>query len=99
MRCANGQVDQALADLNEAIKCDPNNGMAYIAMGAALNNQEKYDDALRALDRGVGLMPNAWQPHFELARTKLAKADYAAALRDLDKAQQFANLDYAPMHL
>jgi tetratricopeptide (TPR) repeat protein len=99
MNFANGRVDDAVNDLTSAIKYDPSNGMAYVALGAAFNNTEKYDDAQRALERGVALVPDAWQAHFELARTELAKGDYAGSLRSIDKAQQFLKDEYLPMHL
>lgn len=95
----NGNVQQAQSDLQQAIKCDPNNGMAYIALAAIFNNQDKFDDAARVLDRGVALMPNMWQGYFELARMQLGKGNFADALRDSTKAQELSNIDYAPLHL
>jgi tetratricopeptide (TPR) repeat protein len=95
----NGQVEQAQNDLGQAIKYDPNNGMAYIALAAIFNNQDKFDDAARALDRGVALMPNVWQGYFELARMDLGKGNFADALRNSTKAQELSDTDYAPLHL
>jgi Flp pilus assembly protein TadD len=99
MHFAAAELNEAESDLQQAIKYDPNNAMAYIAMGAVLNNGEKYDDAARALDRGVALAPNAWQGYFELARMSLAKGDFANALRNTDRARQFMSQDYGPLHL
>lgn len=94
-----GNAQQAQSDLEQAIKYDPNNGMAYIALAAIFNNQDKFDDAARLLDRGVALMPNMWQGYFELARMDLGKGNFEAALRNSNKAQELSNTDYAPLHL
>jgi tetratricopeptide (TPR) repeat protein len=96
---ANGHLDQAKADLDQAIKYDPNNAMAYVALGATFNNVDKFDDALRVLDRGLSLAPNGWQGYFELARTKLGKGDYEGSLRAAEKSQQFMKHEYLPIHL
>ena len=99
MQFAAGNIDGAVNDLQQAIKYDANNAMAYVAMGAALNNQEKYGDALRALDRGVAIQPNAWQAYFEMARAELGQGDFAASLRSCDRAKLLMATDYAPLHL
>jgi tetratricopeptide (TPR) repeat protein len=99
MNYAAGHLEEAKTDLDQAIKCDPNNAMAYVALGATFNNDNKFDDALRALDRALSLAPDVWQGYFELARTKLAKGDYEGSLRAADKAQQFMKNEYAPIHL
>jgi len=89
----------AIADLQQAINYDQNCAMAYLVMGAALNAQSKFDDAIRALERGETLSPNSWQAYFEMAKALVGKAQYQKALQQLDKAQALVPKDYPPIHL
>ena len=89
----------AVADLQEAINDDESCALAYIVMGAVLNMEEKFDDAIRTLERGEALSPDSWQVYFELGRALTAKAQYEPALRQLNKAQALAPRDYPPIHL
>ena len=93
------QPQQAVADLQQAIDSDNNYGMAYIAMGSAFNMMSKFDDAVRALDRGLPLAPNSWQAHFELSRALLGKSDFNRSLHEADATIQLAPKDYSPVHL
>ena len=89
----------AVADLEQAVQSDPNNAMAFLALGSAYNLQSRFQDALRVLDHGVGLSPRSWQGYFELGKAFLGQSDYAAALRQLNKAEELAPKAYAPVHL
>lgn len=80
----------ATADVQEAIQDDENCALAYVVMGAALNLQLKFDDAIRALSRGQSLSPNSWQAYFEMGKALMGKAQYEAALREFDRAQTLA---------
>jgi tetratricopeptide (TPR) repeat protein len=89
----------AVDDLDKAIHSDPGYAMAYTAMGAAMNQLSRFDDALRACDRALTLAPTAWQSHFEMAKSYVGKTDYPHALEQLARAQQDLAHDYAPIHL
>lgn len=89
----------AIADLQEAIRLDENCAMAYLVMGAALNLQAKFDDAIRALERGEALSPNSWQAYFEMGKSLVGKAQYEPALRQLNRAQALMPRDYPLVHL
>ncbi len=89
----------ALTDLQKAIQSDGSYAMAYMVLGSALNGQMKYDEAIRALERGESLAPDAWQVYFELGRAYSGKADYEAAVRALDRAQTLAHQEYPLIHL
>jgi Flp pilus assembly protein TadD len=80
------QFDQASVDANHAIHADPNNGMGYLVMGAALNAQQKFQDALRPLQRAELLMPNAWQSYFESGKALVQLGKFQDALREVNKA-------------
>ena len=89
----------AVADLNEAIQYDGNNAMAYLVLGAAFNMQSRFDDAIRALERGEALSPNSWQAYFEMGKALVGKTQYEAALRQLTRAQALAPAEYPLIHL
>jgi len=92
------EYEAASRDLEQAIKFDPNYGLAYIALGSAYNLMSHWDDALRVLTRGASLNPASWQAYFETGRALLGKHDFAAAVQQLSKAQELRP-DYALVHL
>jgi hypothetical protein len=95
----NSDIPAAIADLEHAIKSDGNNSLALTVLGAAMNAQAKFDEALIYLQRSETLAPNRWQTYFELAKSNLGKKDYAASLSYLDKAVSMLAQDYSPVHL
>lgn len=92
-------LKSAADDLNAAIQHDANNAMAYVAMGSLYNTSQRFDDALRALDRGVALNPTSWQAFFEMSKAELGKGDFEAALRKASKAEQLVGRVYDPIYL
>jgi len=91
--------EAAMTDLDSAVKADANYAMAYMVMGSALNMQSKFDDALRALQRGESLAPNFWQAQFEMGKAYIGKNDYASALGHLQRAQALAPQEYPLIYL
>gem|GEM_PF-630129 len=89
----------AIADLEHAIKTDGNNSLALTILGAAMNAQAKFDEAVLYLQRSETLAPDRWQTYFELAKSNIGKTDYASALRYLDKTVSMLAQDYSPVHL
>jgi tetratricopeptide (TPR) repeat protein len=89
----------AMADLDNAVKADANYAMAYMVMGSALNMQSKFDEAIRALQRGESLAPNYWQAHFEMGKAYIGKGDYPAALSQLQRAQAMTSQEYPLIYL
>ena len=92
-------ANAALNDFDKAIHCDPSLALAYTAMTAALNQLNKFDDALRSADRAITLAPRSWQSYFEMAKAYVGKADYQHALQQLTRAQSLSPTEYAPIHL
>lgn len=92
-------LPSAADDLNAAIQHDSNNALAYVAMGALYNRRERFDDALRSLDRGATLDPTSWQAFFEMSRAELGKGDFEAALRKATKAEELVGKVYDPIYL
>jgi tetratricopeptide (TPR) repeat protein len=91
--------DGAVADLQNAIQSDGSYAMAYMVLGSAFNNQLKWDDAIRSLQRGETLAPDAWQVYFEMGRAYAGKGDYESAVRVLDRAQKLAPQEYPLIRL
>jgi predicted Zn-dependent protease len=89
----------AIRDLEHAIKSDGNNSLALTVLGAAMNAQAKFNEALLYLQRSETLAPDRWQTYFELAKTNIGKNDYATGLRYLDKTVSMLAQDYSPIHL
>lgn len=93
------QTDTAIADLEKAVQLDAGYGLSFLVLGAAYNHLQHFDDAIRALDHGVALMPNYWQGYFELGKAYLGKNDLVHAQEQLDRCQKHAPPNYAPLHL
>lgn len=89
----------AVADLEKAVKDDAGYGLSFLVLGAAYNQLQHFDDAIRALDHGVALMPNYWQGYFELGKAYLGKNDLTHAQEQIDQCAKRAPADYAPLHL
>jgi tetratricopeptide (TPR) repeat protein len=89
----------AVADLEKAIRSDGNYALAYTVLGAALNIQAKFDQALQALERGQSLAPDSWQGYFEMAKAYIGKTDYQAALRQVEKAQSLVPKQFPTLML
>ena len=54
---------------------------------------------MRALERGIALDPTSWQGYFEIAKSLLAKQNFEASLRNINRAFELAPKDYLPIHL
>lgn len=96
---ASNDLQSAAEDLNAAIQHDSNNALAYVAIGSLYNMSQRFDDALRALDRGIALNPSSWQAFFEMSKAELGKGDFEAALRKATKAEQLVGKVYDPIYL
>lgn len=99
LKLSTGDTDSAVADLEKAIRCDANYGMAYLVLGSAFNVKARFDEAITALQRGESLSPDSWQAYFELGKAYAGKNDYEAALHQLDRAQTMAPPDYPLIRL
>ncbi len=98
MRLSN-DLTGAEADLQQAIKADGNYAMAYTVLGAALNAQGKFEQALNTLNRAIALAPTAWQNFYEMAKTYDATAKYQEGLQQVQKAFSLTGELFPPMLL
>lgn len=81
-----GEFDKAIADFNSLIEKNENNVAAHLAMGEALTNMEKFDEASKHVEKAIELKPDSSLGYTLRARLHLIKEDPKAALADLDKA-------------
>jgi tetratricopeptide (TPR) repeat protein len=90
---------QAITDAEKAVESDPTYGKAYVVLGAAYTDVNRWDDAVRALDHGVRIAPDYWQGYYEMSRTLLLKRDFAGALQQAQKASDVGHTNFAMLHL
>jgi lipoprotein NlpI len=81
-----GQLDQAVAEYDIAIKIAPNWYNPYIGRGATHRMQGKLDAALADLTRSIELNPNNTDAYFERGQTWRDKGDSERAFRDFAEA-------------
>ena len=91
--------EQAITDAEKAVESDPAYGKAYVVLGAAYTDVNRWDDAVRALDQGVRIAPDYWQGYYEMSRTLLLKQDFAGALQHAQKASDVGHTNFAMLHL
>jgi predicted Zn-dependent protease len=96
---SDNKLEDAARKAELAVKSDYGYGMGYVVLGAIYNALQRYDEAVRTLDRGIPLVPNSWQAHFEMAKALLGKGDFQRALVSADHTIQIAPAKYAPVHL
>jgi len=82
-----GRVDEAIANLNEAIRVDPEQPAAYDQLGAILAEQGRLEDAASAYRRLIRVRPSA-AAHQKLAEalTGLGRSDEARQEMEMAKA-------------
>lgn len=81
-----GQLVEALTELNAAIASNPEEPRAYRVRGNVLFAQKSYRAALRDFDRLVQLKPQEAVSYLDRAIIYLALDEHAKALDDVDKA-------------
>jgi tetratricopeptide (TPR) repeat protein len=85
--------------LERAVQLDPGETGAYIALAAIYNHEGRFDDALRASEKGLSLSPKAWQAYLEMAKASIAKSMYERGLKLARQAQRLGGNAYAEVHL
>jgi serine/threonine protein kinase/tetratricopeptide (TPR) repeat protein len=83
-----GKYEEAVADLQNAIKLKPQEYQAYVTLAHVYQKQKEWNKAKEQLDRAVGLEPDL--PFLYRLRSRLhlerPDQDLGAALRDCEKA-------------
>lgn len=81
-----GEFEKAVADFSSLLEENENNVNAHLALGEALTNLEKYDDALKHVEKAIKLNPESSLAYTLRARLHLVKEDAKAAIADLGQA-------------
>lgn len=94
---ASGRHADAVGALRAALKQDPSYVQARHLLLRQLLDMRKIDEAMSALEEGLGLQPAQTGWAMSLARLQLEQQDVAAADRTLARSQVYAeaNADYA----
>jgi len=96
----NGQFDDALTQINQAITCGPNDpsaGMFYWNLGRAYFFKEEYAKAIEPLRKAVVLRSNLWHNQLYLASTYANLYNKTSNHSDLDKAKELVK-DFLGKH-
>ena len=93
VRFQSRELDQAIADLQEAIALDPRQLNAYVTLAQIHRQRHQIDLALEELGRAIALKPNLAPLYRTRARWNLERPDVTPAVRalvlaDLDRAIQ-----------
>ena len=68
-------------------------------MGAVYNMTNRFDEAMRELNRGISLDHTSWQAHFELSKAQLSKRMFSECLKELERANTLLGRSYSPLRL
>jgi tetratricopeptide (TPR) repeat protein len=80
------KYEEAVRDLQEAIKLRPKNLQPYTLLGEVRRQTKQYDQALALFDKAIELAPNYIEGYRTRARTALQAGNYEAALKDYERA-------------
>jgi tetratricopeptide (TPR) repeat protein len=89
----------ARSDAEKAVEYDPNYGRAYVVLGAIYSSMREFDLAIRTLNHGIAIEPNAWQGYYELSKAFLKKGECLESLRQAERASRLSSVAYAPVHI
>ena len=91
-------MDEAVDDLEEAIRLDGRHYLAFANLGQVLQRQKKWDEAVARFTQAIGLKPG-WSPLYrgraavEQARDEQTPEHRTKALGDLERAIQYEKPD------
>jgi tetratricopeptide (TPR) repeat protein len=73
------ELDAAVANLQEAVRCDPGFPDACALLGKVLNSQKKFGESEEILKQGLRLSPEAWELYDQLATAHYNQGQYGKA--------------------
>lgn len=93
------EIDKGIAYLNEEIKLNSINGMAYYRLGEALSRQLKWDEAIPPLQKSIWINPFFSGPYIVLGKVYLKKDDLGNAESMLRRSIQIDPNNFGAHHL
>lgn len=95
VRAERGNADGAIADLDSALKRDPNYVPALVRRAAMLRARNQPDRALADLDRAIAVAGKDPSPYVGRAILRFGRKDLAGAWADLDRATDLGSPEVA----
>ena len=86
-----GRFQEAVPDLREILKQEPNLALAALQLGVALNGLQNYAEAIPALQNALALNPESGRAHFELGVALGETGDWEGAAPQLQAAVAHAS--------
>ena len=83
----NMRWEEALGELNRAVRADPRNAEAHYLRGIVLNRMGRVTEAIEELEGAVNLEPNRVEAYLQLARLYEQKGMYDQALASAMEAR------------
>jgi len=83
-RAGQGRLLDALADLDEAARLDPQRAAVWTARAACHVALGRHDRAAACYDTTLALRPDFWRGHLWRGQARLETKDFAAARKDFD---------------
>ena len=90
--------DEAIADLHEVVRLEPEMGSGYLELGRALVHQTQDQEALPILRMAAEKLPDSGMAHYELGLLLVKIRDWDTALHEM-QAAVVCTPDSALMHL
>ncbi len=81
----NGDYDRAIADLDQAIRLDPNDATTYANRGGAYGRKGEHDRAIADFDQAIRLKPDYLIAYGNRGHAYVQKGEYDAAIADFDQ--------------
>ena len=94
---ARGQVGEAAAQYESALKNNPNNGPLYFKLGLVYDKEGKFDQSIAYFQKATRLEPMNTVAHFNLGVALLQRGSYSQGLREMEDVLRFQPHD-APAH-
>jgi Tfp pilus assembly protein PilF len=92
-RSLTGNADGAMADLDDALKRDPNYVPALVRRAALSRARRQADRAIADVERAIGIDGREPSAHVERAVLRFVRKDFGQAIKDLDRAAELGSRD------
>ena len=81
-----GLIEQAIRDLDQAVKLNPNYAHAFVHRGMAYRSMGQYDRAIQDFDQAIKLEPNYTHAFAERGSAYSHQGQHQRAIQDFDQA-------------
>jgi tetratricopeptide (TPR) repeat protein len=95
----NGQLDDAINHLENAISVEPDHLPHYLALGDAHLKSGQTELGIRTLEKAVQTTPDHFDVYLALATAQLINEDYSQAVKNAEKAITLAPEQLSPLLL